>query len=106
SNPGAAASLLATDSGGNLELMRLGIGIAPTQPLELAGNVYIHVNTANLFMRDTSPGFQSAASTIVTPQTGNDIQNTSFASGIRGWDISDNGDAEFNNLQVRGELRA
>jgi len=36
SNPGAAASLLASDASGYLQLTRLGIGVAPTVPLQMS----------------------------------------------------------------------
>lgn len=34
------------------------------------------------------------------------VQSGNFASGVSGWQIQTNGDAEFNNVTVRGELRA
>lgn len=38
SNPGAAASLLATNSSGYLQLVRLGLGMSPTRPLDVSGD--------------------------------------------------------------------
>ncbi len=106
SNPGAAASILASNASGYLQLVRLGVAVAPTQPLHVAGNAFIDAATANLFMKDTSTGLQVAATGVITPQSGNDVRNTSYTSGLIGWHISDAGDAEFNNVNVRGELRA
>lgn len=106
SNPGAAASLLASDASGFLQLARLGIGVAPTQPLQVNGNVLISAATANLFLKDTSTGWQSASSTVVTPQNNNSIRSTDYTSGVSGWNINAVGDAEFNNLLARGEIRA
>ena len=41
SNPGAAASLLATNASGQLQLAQLGVGKTPTVPLDVVGNVTI-----------------------------------------------------------------
>ncbi len=106
SNPGAASSLLASDSSGFLQLTRLGIGTAPTQPLEVNGNVLISASTANLFLKDTSTGWQSASSTVVTPQNNNSIRSTSYTTGSTGWNVSAVGNAEFNNVDVRGAIHA
>jgi hypothetical protein len=38
SNPGAAAILLASSASGYLQIVRLGVGIAPTVPLHVSGN--------------------------------------------------------------------
>lgn len=105
-NPGAAASILASDGSGFLRLVRLGIGIAPTQQLEVAGNAFINSSTANLYMKDTSTGLQVSATGIINPQSGNAFRTTSFTSGIVGWNVSNDGSAEFNNVRVRGELSA
>jgi hypothetical protein len=105
-NPGAVASLLATDSSGYLRLVRLGIGTVPTQPLEVAGNAFINAATANLYMKDTSTGLQVSATGIINPQSGNTFRTTSFTSGVVGWNVSNDGTAEFNNVRIRGELAA
>lgn len=106
SDPGATSTILATNSSGHLKLVRLGIGIAPSQPLEVNGNVLISAATANLFLKDTSTGWQSASSTVITPQNNNAIRSTTFTSGLVGWNISAAGDAEFNNVDVRGAIHA
>lgn len=105
-NPGAAASILASNASGHLQLVRLGIGLAPTQPLEVGGNVFINAATANLFMKDTNTGWQSASSQVVTPQVNNTVRSTAYTSGLEGWNISAVGNAEFNNVDVRGAIRA
>lgn len=38
--------------------------------------------------------------------SGDSYQSTGFVSGVTGWNITGDGDAEFNNIQARGELRA
>ncbi len=40
-NPGAAASLLATDASGFLQLTRVGLGISPSYPLDVSGDARI-----------------------------------------------------------------
>jgi hypothetical protein len=106
SNPGAAASILATDGSGFLRLNRLGIGASPTQPLQVAGNIFVDAATANLYMKDTSTGLQSSTSGILTLQTGNSLRSPAFTSGVNGWDISAPGRAEFLDGIFRGELRS
>lgn len=105
-NPGAAASLLASNSSGHLQLVRLGIATAPTQPLEVGGNVFINAATANLFLKDTNTGWQSASTTVITPQANNAVRSPNFTSGLVGWTVNAAGDAEFNNVDVRGAIRA
>lgn len=87
SNPGAAASLLASTAAGGLTLVDL-------------------LATSNLLVRDVSTGWLSPATTILTPQSGNAIRSTSYTSGLSGWGINAAGDAEFNNVVARGEFRA
>jgi hypothetical protein len=68
------------------------------------GNVLLSATTANLYLKDTSTGFQAASSTVVTLQASNAFRSPSFTSGLLGWNVSAAGDAEFNNLRVRGEI--
>jgi hypothetical protein len=53
SNPGAAAGILASDASGYLQLVRLGIGIAPTTPLQI---YHATVNNIALFESGDSVG--------------------------------------------------
>lgn len=46
SNPGAAASILASDANGYLQLVRIGLGMAPTKPLSVSGDAGISGNVA------------------------------------------------------------
>lgn len=46
SNPGAAASVLASNSSGYLQLVRLGLGMAPTKPMSVSGDAGISGNVA------------------------------------------------------------
>lgn len=96
SNPGAAASILATDASGNFTNARHTV------------TDYLFVNnaTANLYLKDTSTGFQSATTLIVTPQANNAFRSTSYTSGLVGWSINATGSAEFDNVDVRGAIHA
>lgn len=106
SNPGAAASILATDPSGHLQVLRLGIATAPTQPLEVGGNAFINAATANLFMKDISTGWRSSSTQVLTPQPNNCIRSTDFTSGTVGWNICGPGSAEFADVTVRGAIRS
>jgi hypothetical protein len=46
SNPGAAASILASDASGYLSLVRIGLGMTPTKPLDVIGNAGVSGNVA------------------------------------------------------------
>ncbi len=98
------------NSGGPSLIVEAGnVGIltsSPGQPLEVAGNVFINSATANLYLKDTSTGFQSTSTTVITPQASNTIRSTNYTSGLLGWNISALGNAEFNNVDVRGAIHA
>jgi len=70
-----------------------------------SGDVGIIKSTANLYLKDTSTGFQSASTTVVTLQSSNALRSTSFTSGLVGWGINAGGDAEFANITARGAIR-
>lgn len=96
SNPGAAASILATDSSGYLTTVRL----------TATDYIFANAATANIYLKDTSTGFQSASTTVITPQSGNAIRSTSYTSGLVGWTINASGSAEFENVDIRGAIHA
>lgn len=96
SNPGAAARLLATDALGYLTIPRL----------TLTDRLLINALTANLYLKDTSTGFQSATTNVVTPQPNNIWRNTTYVSGLSGWNIDDAGRVEFEDGLFRGELKS
>lgn len=79
---------------------------SPSQLFEVTGNVFVNAATANLFLKDISTGWQSSSSTVVTPQANNHIRSTNYTSGLIGWNISAVGNAEFNNVDVRGAIHA
>lgn len=74
-------------------------------PVSITDQLFINTPVANLFMKDLSSGWQVAATQVITPQSGNSVRNTSFTSGLTGWNIDNAGNAEFNNALIRGELR-
>lgn len=78
---------------------------SPSQLFEVTGNVFINSATANLFLKDISTGWQSASTTVITPQANNAIRSTNYTSGLIGWTINAIGDIEANNLTLRGALR-
>lgn len=89
-------------SGGNV-----GIGAStPSQLLDVAGNIIISAATANLYLKDSSTGWQSSSTTVVTPQANNSVRSTSYTSGLVGWNISATGNLEANNIDVRGAIHA
>jgi hypothetical protein len=79
-NPGAASALLKSDSSGYLQLTRILLG-------------------------SSSAGFTGTGS-IINPLSGDSVRNTTYTSGLSGWNISNDGNAEFNNITARGEFRA
>lgn len=96
SNPGAAASLLATDASGYLTTVRHTV----------TDYLFVNAATANVYLKDTSTGFQSATTLIVTPQANNSFRSTSYTSGLVGWSINALGSAEFDNVDIRGAIHA
>ena len=93
SNPGAAASILATDSSGFLTIPRL----------TATGYLFVNNSVANLYLKDLNSGWQVASTQVITPQSGNSLRSTSFASGVNGWTLDPNY-AEFENIRARGEI--
>ena len=49
---------------------------------------------------------QRKAANILSLAAGDNMESTTFQSGVSGWNITSAGDAEFNNVRVRGELSA
>lgn len=59
------------------------------------------------FIKDASIGTAKIAdAAITTAKIAQQIQSTNYASGSAGWMINKNGDAEFNNVTVRGAVYA
>lgn len=46
------------------------------------------------------------AASVLALGAGDSIQSAAYASGVQGWNINDTGNAEFNNISARGELRS
>jgi hypothetical protein len=87
---------------------RLGLGtVTPGQKLEVSGgDIFVNNATANLYLKDTSTGLQAASTTVITPLNNNALRSTTFTSGLVGWNISAAGNAEFDNVDVRGAIHA
>lgn len=125
-NPGAAASLLATDGTGNLALdtdtlyvsadsdavwINSGTpdGSAALKVTAAAVNDYtlylkqLGSQTADILRIEDSSG-----SALLLVQEDGDLESgaVGFVSGLSGWQISATGDAEFNNITARGEFHA
>lgn len=92
-----------------------GVGVGTTSPavgyrldvagaVQAQGNVFVNTATANLYLKDTSTGWQAANSLVLTPQANNAIRSTAYTSGLLGWNISAAGDVDINNLRARGEI--
>lgn len=62
--------------------------------------------TSQLRLKDSSTGWQSAATTVLMPLANNSIRNTTYTSGLTGWNVSDLGDAEWNNVDIRGAIHS
>ena len=114
SNPGAATRLLKTDATGYLQLFAAGISTPPDGASGLA--VMAPANnwhalkikqrmgqTAHMLRIEDSGG---GALILLTNDGRLESGRPGYVSGVTGWQIAPNGDAEFNNLRVRGELHA
>jgi hypothetical protein len=94
---------------GNVNIVSAALQISTSTVIDSSRNatfnsVFVNAAVANLYLKDTSTGWQSASTTVITPQNNNSIRSTNYTSGIIGWNINAIGDAEFNNVRVRGEL--
>ncbi len=115
SNPGAASQLLKTDASGYLQLLSQGVGVAPDgasglkvmspQPTWVGLLLKKRADQVGQLLRleDAS----GAALLLVTNDGNLESGNPGFVSGVTGFQIQGGtGNAEFNNVIVRGELRA
>ncbi len=118
SNPGATASILATLADGYLQLVRLGLGVAPSYPLHVVGAARIDgdltfVGAQQIVTTADSLTLAPAADLDLTPggtarvrtTSGVRLQSDNYASQVTGWGISYSGDADFRYLFV-DELHA
>lgn len=90
----------------NVPLLNAANAFSSAGQTSFAGNVLLGNATANLYLKDTNTGFQSATTLVITPQASNTIRSTSYTSGLLGWNISALGNAEFNNIDVRGAIHS
>src|SRR3990167_7249936 len=54
----------------------------------------------------TTIALSRKADNILQLAAGDNFQSPTYTSGLQGWSINASGDAEFNNLNVRGEIHA
>jgi hypothetical protein len=105
---GTANQVTASASTGAITLslpQNIHTGASPTfAGLTSTGDVLLSAATANLYLKNTSTGFQAATTLVVTLQASNALRATSYTSGLVGWNVSALGDAEFNNIRARGEI--
>lgn len=126
SNPGAAASLLATDSAGTLALdtdtlyIHAGfdnVWINSGTPDGSAALKVTSANSADISLHVQQVSGQTARILRIDDTSGQELivldsvgnlqsGNPGFVSGLTGWQITPIGNAEFNNGVFRGELHA
>lgn len=69
-----------------------------TNIVNLTNGVYLQWNGDTQLVRK--------AANVLAMGVGDAIQSSTFTSGFQGWSINDVGNAEFNNVSIRGEMRA
>jgi hypothetical protein len=117
-NPGAAASILASDANGYLQLVRLGIGITPGYPLHVIGDARIDgdltfVGAQSIKTTSDNLTLAPAADLDLTPggtarvraTAGVRLQSDNYVSQTTGWGISYAGSGDFRYLYA-DELHA
>lgn len=93
---------------------RVGINLSPTAgyqldvggALRVSSDLFLAAATANIYLKDTSTGWVASTTTVMQPQANNALRSTTYTSGLVGWNISALGNAEFNNVDVRGAIHA
>lgn len=117
SNPGAVASILASDASGYLQLVRLGIGVTPSYPLHVVGAARIDgdltfVGAQSILTSADALTLAPATDLILIPTsgavkltTGVALKSDNYASQTTGWGISYTGYADFRTLYT-DELHA
>ena len=111
SNPGVAASLLASDANGYLQLVRIGIGTVPGYPLHVVGAARIDgdltfVGAQSILTTADSLTLAPAADLDLTPggtarvraTSGVRLQSDNYVSQTTGWGISYLGSGDFRYL--------
>ena len=114
SNPGAATQLLKTDTSGYLQLLALGIGVAPdgvnalkiTPPGATWTGLLLKQRSDQIAPLLRIENAAGTALLILTRDGDLESGNPGFTSGLLGWQISAAGNVEFNNGRFRGEFHA
>lgn len=111
---GTATTLLASNAEGGLGLARLGVGIAPNTAAALYARAkatddytlwlkQLTGQTADMWRVEDVAG-----NALIRLTGGGDLESgyPGFVSRVTGWQIEHGGNAEFNNVFIRGELHA
>jgi hypothetical protein len=92
SNPLATESLLKSNPSGYLRLVRLGLGMDPTHPLDVAGNIRLSGD----LLHSGDLDIEADGGDVNFVDT--NIQAHNWTSGTTGWGIQHDGDADFRNI--------
>lgn len=114
SNPGAATQLLKTDTSGFLQILALGIGVAPdgvnalkiTPPGATWGGLLLKQRSDQIAPLLRIENAAGGALLILTAAGDLESGSPGFVSGLTGWQIAAPGNVEFNNGRFRGEFHA
>lgn len=107
------STLLSGSATGGLTLAALGVGDTVTTSAALYVKAQA-VDDYTLYLKQLSGQTASmlrvestAGQALIVLTSGGDLEsgNPAFVSGLTGWQITATGNAEFNNVSVRGELR-
>jgi len=74
----------------NLHTFNAGLRVAAGQALQFGSDVQLDRKGANVLELGSGDAFQSPG----------------YSAGLAGWDVDSSGNAEFNSITARGELRA
>lgn len=108
------ATLLKSGASGELTVATLGVGAAATSSAALyvksaaVDDYTLHLKQLSSQTASMLRVESAAGQALIVLTGGGDLEsgNPGFVSGLSGWQITATGDAEFNNVSVRGELRA
>lgn len=92
SNPGANAVILQTDVSGYLQLTRLGVGVTPTEALDVSGNIQL----TGVLQHPNDLVIDPAGDDVLLRTA--DLAAENWVSGTTGWGVTYAGNADFRNI--------
>lgn len=92
SNPGAASVILKSSDEGHVQLVRIGVGKAPVEALDILGNVQL---TGTLLHPEDLVILAGGGDVLLADTN---IQSHHWVSGAAGWGITHAGHADFRNI--------